>query len=572
MPKEPTSRHLLPTQSGVRWIWLLGFGFACAAIALSLTLRAFALLPHPADEGIYFYGAKRMAEGLWPYRDFFHAHPPLHLAPTALLFAATGYSYAVAKAPLFFWSAICGLACFLTVDRLMKLRCNDSEEPQEPQSAILNAWVRAAAATCTIIVFCLAESHLKAASTDTGIVQACGWLSLAALALVHGRAAAAGTTLAAAPLTLLQAAPAAGVLALSAALLGRRAALRCWAFAAGVFTGAHLLLWLVVGSPFFEQVYAFHLDKVGSPTEGFERLRRLLFDNSVLFLGAAGGALCLFANRRAKDRAIAGVCAAWILATFVVMGTRPKVFPFYFLPAFFPAALLCGLFVQQIFEFVRRCGAARGVRARSDWAQALIIVAALSALTFARPHLQSWISPRRSAQIATYAQAYTWRDAPGIGALNSVLKVLFWQRGQRIPGNNYNPVTQYLWQRSRWLDIHPQMVDAVIEAAQVHQQGDESITLFGDSTTVPLVALDAGCAVTGDVVDTNLQRFRSGHLALSRVKALLQMNPKALVLIGRQRGIGTIPAFRQYVAAHYAPVREFNSQTGRRYLLLARKR
>ena len=35
------------------------------------------------DENIYFYQAAAWAEGVLPYRDFFFAHPPLHIAPPA---------------------------------------------------------------------------------------------------------------------------------------------------------------------------------------------------------------------------------------------------------------------------------------------------------------------------------------------------------------------------------------------------------------------------------------------------------------------------------------------------------
>src|SRR3989338_9365317 len=33
----------------------------------------------PGDENVYFYMAKAMSEGQMPYRDFFYAHPPLHI-------------------------------------------------------------------------------------------------------------------------------------------------------------------------------------------------------------------------------------------------------------------------------------------------------------------------------------------------------------------------------------------------------------------------------------------------------------------------------------------------------------
>src|SRR5688500_11228007 len=69
-------------------------GYTALALAsvTFVVLQAYALLPHRSDEGIYAYQAASMLRGVMPYRDFFHAHPPLHLAPTALLMAVLGQS------------------------------------------------------------------------------------------------------------------------------------------------------------------------------------------------------------------------------------------------------------------------------------------------------------------------------------------------------------------------------------------------------------------------------------------------------------------------------------------------
>ena len=41
--------------------------------------------PQPGDENVYYYMGKLISEGKVPYRDFFLAHPPLHIYIIALL-------------------------------------------------------------------------------------------------------------------------------------------------------------------------------------------------------------------------------------------------------------------------------------------------------------------------------------------------------------------------------------------------------------------------------------------------------------------------------------------------------
>lgn len=60
-------------------------------------IKVFCIHPTTTDENIYFYMAKRFSEGLLPYRDFFFAHPPVHLIIPAVLFKVFGFNIVVAK-------------------------------------------------------------------------------------------------------------------------------------------------------------------------------------------------------------------------------------------------------------------------------------------------------------------------------------------------------------------------------------------------------------------------------------------------------------------------------------------
>lgn len=537
---HPVPRYRLPSELALGCLLVLFFA-----------LRAFALLPHPADEGIYFYGALRWSQGLWPYRDFFFAHPPLHLLPNAALFKLFGFSLGVAKMLTFLSASFVGVAAYAVTIRL---------------APTTNRTIRQVAALMAATAVLFAESLLKAASTDTGICQASACVALAAVLLCWSRPMAAGAAAAAAPLTLLQAGPAAAVVVAASLLLGKRTASRCFAAAVGVFASVHAVFWVIGGRAFWQQVYGFHLDKVGAEGEGLAQLGFVVFDNWTLFVLAATGALALAWGDR-KARVLAALAAAAAALTLVAMATRPRVFPFYFQPAFFPLSLLVGWGFAQLLDRAALWWAGRRQRWQPTLALGVpVMFLALVAGPLANT-LAAAVSPRRAEQLRTYAQTYSWVDAPGLGAVNALIKALFWQDGVRVVNEDANAITQYLWQRSRWLNTAPAMVDAVrAQAAHLSQP-----SLFGDSTVAPLVALQAGLPVTSDLVDTNLQRIRTGNLQLSEVVSMLDTSPQALLLLGQSGGIGTLPELRAYVAAHYTLVNNFISAHGYQYGLWRRR-
>ncbi|HXI04419.1 MAG TPA: hypothetical protein VNI57_14700, partial [Candidatus Saccharimonadales bacterium] len=75
-------------------------------------LKAYALAPALSDENIYFYMCRRIAEGALPYRDFFFAHPPLHLLAGSVVMALAGFHLPLAKAIPATAAALAGLAIY----------------------------------------------------------------------------------------------------------------------------------------------------------------------------------------------------------------------------------------------------------------------------------------------------------------------------------------------------------------------------------------------------------------------------------------------------------------------------
>jgi len=280
---------------------------------------------------------------------------------------------------------------------------------------------------------------------------------------------------------------------------------------------------------------------------------------------AACGAAALFL-RTPRERLLAGLALLSIMATFMAMATRPRVFPFYYQPAFFPAAVLVGWGLQRILEPVGNWVTTRkfgGIDLRT----AVPFAFALMLLTILRSPTAAMVSPRRAEQIATYRQTYSWVDGPGIGWMNPVFRSLFWQEGERIPSRNPNAMTEYLWQRSRYDDVHGEIIDAVLSEAKRRP----STMLFGDSTIAPMVAFEAGVRIPGDLVDTNTQRLRTGDLAIGEVTALLDAHPETLVLVAKGGGIGSAPELRDHLARHFELARTFESRMGGQYQLYRRR-
>ena len=54
-------------------------------------------LAQPGDENVYYYMAKLIAEGKVPYKDFFYAHPPLHIYILALVYKVFGFNLIALK-------------------------------------------------------------------------------------------------------------------------------------------------------------------------------------------------------------------------------------------------------------------------------------------------------------------------------------------------------------------------------------------------------------------------------------------------------------------------------------------
>jgi hypothetical protein len=525
-------------------------GATAAMVILALLLLFFTALmmfsarPLLSDDGVHLYSAHLLARGRLPYRDFFHAHPPLHLAPLAVLARCFGSGAFAALKAWTFLAAEVQLVC------LWWISCR-ALGPELGR-------IRFFAPLVPIAALVFSCTFLRTASTNTGIVEATAYLSIAAVCLSHRRWVPAGVMAGAATMTMLQAVPLVPCLVIFAAAAGSRALGRFALGLASVLAMVNLVGLAVAGEDFLQQVYLGHLHKVPKPAES-TRLSSILIASEIPLIGLALAATAAVAVDR-RLRRISVVMVAGVAMLALAIASRPRVFPHYFHPFFLPLGILIALGVGAL---ARTLAEGRVVLVRSRWIQAATAIA-LSGCVFALVRTAARSFPAAAAPRGPIDR-YRWTPARLPAPVDGLVRTLFWQGGLRQDARPRNGITEYLWTRSLWLSSHAEMVEEVRRRAGT----TAALNLFGDVTAAPLVALEAGVPILDDLVDMNPQWFEAGVRADSDVIRALDASPQTVLLVADQ-GIGRRPALRQYLQQRYRVARRFDSHARTTHRLLER--
>jgi len=536
-PTAKAAEPIAPPSRVPRWI---GPAAAGVAIFCYLVLKAFALHPQRVDEGIYFYDAVRLAEGARLYREIFFAHPPLQLLLPTLLVRVFGYHFMLLKALPQLAGAAQGLFVFLIARRVFKSNL---------------------AGVVAAVALLFADDFLKASSYATGIDEADALLFGGLLAALHRKPRVAGALAGAAAMNLLQVAPTAIVLVGAMWWNDRRDGKRAAIAFGAVVAVAHVVGIAYGGGDFFDQVYSYHLHKTVAEDAGSRQLGILYADDLFLFVGGTV-ALALGWTRiepRVEVRRFLRASSIAVAVEIFAMATRPRVFPFYFQPVFAPFALAIGWAAARGLSSLR---AAKSWRERA--APSAMLLAVLILPTLLTTPITEVVSSTRAEQRRNYAQRYEWKEAPLVGPLNGVVRALLWSGGERVAGSFHIAATEYLWNQSRSFDSYDAIVDAVVRS-------ERQSTLFGDSGTVPLVALGAHRRIAGDFADTNAQRFASGATPAAQAIAQLEAAPPTLLLASGDAGVFSIEAFQRWRDERYVVEARFADHHGVRYTLYRRR-
>lgn len=244
-------------------------GEALPGVAMWVVTGAYVLLKmetvsySATDENIYFYGAKLWSEGVAPYRDFFFAHPPLHLLIPATLVRVFGFHFVMLKWVPLVASALSGGFLYLGLRR-MGLR-----------------WGALAAA----VAFLFSLEQLQASVNLTGINLTTMFVLASFWALTAQRVVLGALLSAASVMTGVYAAAPALALGMVAGSTSPR---RMWLYLGLLVTSVAGVVWWMVllsGRAFVDQVFIFHFMK-SAAEKG--HLSPTLTDLSVLALLGLG--------------------------------------------------------------------------------------------------------------------------------------------------------------------------------------------------------------------------------------------------------------------------------------------
>ncbi|HOX45228.1 MAG TPA: hypothetical protein PK668_16655 [Myxococcota bacterium] len=565
----------------------LGLGLVLLAF---LIVKSFSFHWEVGDENIYLYMAWATVDhGAIPYRDYFFAHPPLHLLPGILLYSFVDITPFTARILPVGASLVSAMFLFLLARR---------------RAGRLGAVVAAG-------LFLLAFDVLRASSHWTGINLSVMWLVIGLWALLRKRWLLSGLAFALGVCTgnyVLPGALMAGALAL---LDSRRAGLRFLLGFGVPWLLVQLAMAIAGGADYFQAVYGYHLAKPGKEGVSRDMIARVLLDNFALTLGALLGPLLAALDRwlgrgsgapppaapgplpggwllprawawlrRALWEAEGGparVGGLWALGYLLFILWLPRVFPFYFLLLFPGMALAGGWAAGRAARHLGGLVRAARTRGRAWWSAAIVLGALLVAVGAAyavRSPVQRALLPRyvRGADVPMQ-----WQDAPLPGLVNAAIRACCWDDVARAR-QEYGTLQEALYHESRFFQAATELGDY----ARAHSRPGE--LLFGDSSSAGLVALLAGRRLADDFADTNTLRFSSGTTsAAETIRRIDRPELRFVVVSGSPaRGPGgearvrygmfaSLPEFRRWLDAGFRVAHQVRDPAKGWFFLLERR-
>ncbi|MCP4675745.1 MAG: glycosyltransferase family 39 protein [Deltaproteobacteria bacterium] len=550
----------------------LYLGFWAGALGIVsiffLVLKMFTMNTYAGDEHIYLYQAKLISQGVAPYSGFAMAHPPVHALFTALTFKVFGYHFLLGRFLPVLWCLTGGIVLAFLVRR---------------------EYGRVAS-VATVALYLLAYEPLRASSHFTGVNMTVALLISAVFAyrLNAIRAAAVLSTLAV--FTRLYAAPGILVLVVFALVADRRSGLRLvfW----GAVTGTVCFILIGIWTGFQDMIHnmvLYHAQKTPMKPGSLVGMRdKVLFHNASLaavFLLAQVAAIATLASELAGTGRGAGplsrlaeamrssrlglfVLASSIAFFFqVVLLSMDRVWMYYFIPSFPFAAVAGGWLVARWVQ-----GVAMLIRGKLEKPHRMRFVCGV--ILFIAFIMSYALSPMLERNLKYYklemkkpqkerAHTYAWNPGLLPGGVNEAVKSILW-KDVRVIGEPHTRFNYYLWHESRVLDI----VDEVVET--IKNKSGASGEIFGDSGTVPLIALLSDRRIAGNEVDTNIQRYRSGN---ANPKELVKRidNPKTQMIILRHNfGVFGVAEVRRLVKEKYRRLKSVRSAQGRVFHLYKR--
>lgn len=485
-----------------------------------LILKSAGLHASQADDNIYFYMAEQFRHGLLPYRDFFFAHPPVHLLVPAAVFSITGFSIEVAKSIPMICQGLAAVFIYLAL------------RPHSKGTALLAMLIH------------LSTYEVLMGSTDmNGENIMTLFLAASFLAVMRERYLAGGVLAGLAFGSGLYAMAVVMALAIASFVREKR---KGWMYLTGFFGFTAVLYAIfafIAGKAFFDGVILFHLSK---PVKGSEQIP--VFDslNPLHIIGALFNNLGSFLKGKTFDKslyfnspvyiAVAGA-AGWLLvhsltkkqdkkvrqntlsrfdllsgsseslARFGVLilflflfqwAALNEIYDYYMVPMFAFLSIPSAVFLHRIYSKALETG---------SWNTAGITVLmilffclhpAVSKGKLKKLYPEEWKERGQKVE-------YIWKEQNGAGLLSQLNQTIFF-KNERTKGEVTPFYRHYIWNKSLTFST----VDSI--AAYIAARTGKDETIGGASTITPLIALKAGRRIAADEIDTNTKRFATGSL------------------------------------------------------------
>lgn len=536
-------------------------------LALYAAMKTYCVRPTMTDDWIYAYLARRIGEGAWPYKDFFFAHPPMHLLAMVPFLKLFGETIATIR-------LMPALATLLSGVFLWRIVRRDHG---------------AVAGVVALATFLTALDVLRASTHVTGTNLSLAALIVGTWAFLRGRGLLGGVVTGLGSLVALYIGPlVAFLLALMAwrRMPGWR---RAWIGFAATFIGIQLIVAAPAPGSYLLGVYRYHSMKLENREKSEESWDRALAYQAlgcaalpILLAGIAGeawrarGPNPRSGKRPAKEQhrretseggegtvtregarrrlrwqlALAGLIAIELL--FLL--SLKEMYTYYLLPLLALVAVALGVGLVSVARTARALIAhrERGVLLAGSFAL-LVLLIGVEAL---RTKETSFIR-------TSYERTYAW--VPGVSpTLDGIVRPLFW-RDHRRAGSGYLTLTRALWHET------DQIFGADTLAAILRRDAAPTDRIVGDSHLAPLLAFTTGMRIIDDEADTNTKRFSSGVEKIDRFIARIDRPELVWVVTVEETYIDAIPTFRRWRTENFEPVVRLRQPDGEILNLSRRK-
>jgi hypothetical protein len=399
------------------------------------------------------------------------------------------------------------------------------------------------------------------------------------LAALKGKPRLSGILLALGVCTGVYVAPGALTIIAMLTLMRTKDGMRCAIAAFVTWLIVNGLFFLVGGQNYIDGVYRYHLLK--PPMKGsslFDQIDKLLFHNFFLLISPVYFAPVLVGwiykshhSKKGHWRTLFDIKINFGIATglwcvFIWLGyvfflaSLSRVFHFYFLLQFPVAAVCGGLYVSRLLTYLRQT-----TQNRTSAITAAVMLMAIGLGIYIYPSFEHKLKYFERNLGKNYQYDFPHSPLPAI--MQMPVKQLLWQPDRTI-GKRYTGIQYYLWHESRTFNIASEIAETLQNSAQSNR------TIFGDSTSTPLVALLSGVPIVDHFVDTNAMRFRCGlptaEQAIAKLQTALDQKRLEWLLINPRRGVAVFDRFQQFFRKHFKTVKRFRSRYHGTYLLMQR--